>query len=78
MTWAEWGGLAAAASGATTVVGFVMRNVLSAVKTIRENDMKHLDAKMDVLGVKIDQLRVVGDRTEKKIDHHIEWHLESK
>ena len=43
------------------VTGFIVPT-LKAIAKIRDNDLAHIDAKLD--------------RIEQKLDHHIEWHAE--
>jgi hypothetical protein len=67
--------------GALGALGLILRKLASgvekAIEVIRSNDMKHLDAKLDDLGVAMAENTRVTKETSAKIDRHLEWHVHS-
>jgi len=57
-----------------TVVGLIIRGLYK----IRTNDLKHQDAKLDVIVTMLTSMKETDVRVEGKLDHHLEYHIEHK
>ena len=75
--WDNWQAISAIGTlfGAVgTVVGLIIRGLYK----IRTNDLKHQDAKLDVIVTMLTSMKETDVRVEGKLDHHLEYHIEHK
>lgn len=78
MTWPEFGSIMGAIAAGTVVVSFVGRILIHSVKTMRTNDLQHIDSKLDVISVQITEHRKSTDALAERFDEHLNYHLEHK
>lgn len=62
----NWADVATILGGVLAVGGIVYRGM----RTLRTNDLLHLDLKLDLV-------HDIVKRTEDKVDRHLEWHSQN-
>lgn len=59
----------------TTAIGLLGGGLYKVMRTMRVNDLAHIDAKLDDVNKAVAENTAITQKTSDQLSRHLEWHL---
>ncbi len=62
----------------TGVIGLLGGGLYKVMRSMRSNDLAHIDAKLDGVSKAVEENTTLTRKTSEQLTRHLEWHIEDR